>query len=62
MQIRGSVPFSRQIRQSANILAQIRKVSVNATVTREESNMLDHSTIPITVSHLSLNQLFRKEK
>ena len=33
MQIRRSVPCFRQIRQSANILDQIRKVNVNATVT-----------------------------
>ena len=33
MQIRRSVPFFRQIRQSANLFVQIRKVNVNATVT-----------------------------
>ena len=76
MQIHRSVPFFRQIRQSANIFDQIRKLNVNATVTSNFAQIVKKMTCLMTITqynsnnsllnltefNLNLTELFRKKK
>ena len=50
MQIRRSVPYFRQIRQSANTFVQIPKVNVNATVTSNFVQIVKKVTCVMTIT------------
>ena len=67
MQIHRSVPFFRQIHQSANIFDQIGKVNVNATVTSNFAQIVKKVTCLMTITQNNSNnsltpELFRKKK
>ena len=55
MQIRPSVHFFRQIRQSANIFYQIRKINVNATVTSNFAQIKKKVTCLMTITQYNYN-------
>ena len=55
MQIRRSVPFCREIRQSADIFVQIRKVNVNVTVTCNFAEIVKKVTCLMNVTQCNPN-------
>ena len=55
MQIRRSVPFCRQIRQSADIFVQIRKVNVNVTVTYNFAEIVKKVTCLMNITQCNSN-------
>ena len=55
MQIRRSVPFFLQIRYSANIFVQIRKVNVNVTVTSKFAQIVKKVTCWRTIIQYNSN-------
>ena len=61
MQIRRSVPFFRQVRQSANVLVQIRKVNVNATVTSNFAKIVKKVTCSMTITQYNSNKSLAPE-
>jgi len=61
MQIRQSVPFIRQIRQSASSFVQIRKVNVNATVTSNFAQIVKKLTYLMTITQYNSNNSLTPE-
>ena len=55
MQIRRSVPFFRQIRQSANIFVQIRKVNLNSTTSSTFAQIVKKVTCLFTITQYNSN-------
>ena len=61
MQIGRSVLFCCQIRQSANIFVQIRKVNVNATVTSNFAQIVKKVTYLMTITQYNSNNSLTPE-
>ena len=61
MQILRSVPFFRQIRQSANIFDQIRKINVNASVTSNFAQIKKKVTCLMTIIQYNYNNSITPE-
>ena len=61
MQIRRSVPFFREIRQSANIFVQIRKVNVDTTVTNNFAQIVKKVTCLMTKTQYNSNNSLKTE-